>query len=157
MPSACADVREGSRVIRGLGYAEHLSMTLPPWRLPVDTLRWGRFLAPEHSVVWIDWEKESDGRTWIFVNGTEVRGKVSEEGIFFEGGRVDLPASSRLVLRRGRLSHLLRNLPLPLRTRLGSRGLAIHETKWRTRGVRECPGAPPVEGWAIHEVVRFRP
>ncbi len=157
MPLARAEVRNGSSVVRGLGYVEHLSMTLPPWRLPIDTLRWGRFLAPEESVVWIDWEKGSDRRTWVFVDGTEVKGGVSEEDVFFEGGRVRLPQRDRVSLRDGRLSHLLRKLPLPLRTRLGSRALAIHETKWRTRGVLECPGVPPVEGWAIHEVVRMAP
>jgi len=152
LPSARAEVACDGVVLRGFGYAERLSMTIPPWRLPIDTLRWGRFLSPEHSAVWIDWEKESDGRTWIFVDGTEVQGKASEEGILFEGGRVGLPASGRLVLRDGRLSHLLRNLRLPL----SPSALAIHETKWRTPGVLECAGAPAVEGWTIHEVVRFR-
>jgi hypothetical protein len=158
LPSARAEVACDGVVLRGLGYAERLSMTIPPWRLPIDTLRWGRFLSPEHSVVWIDWERESARRTWVFANGAEVEGRVSEEGIFFEGGRVELPAPGRLVLRSGRLSYLLRSLPLslPLRTRLGSRALAIHETKWRTRGRLELDGAPAVEGWAIHEVVRFR-
>lgn len=154
LPSARAEVARDGVVLHGLGYAEHLSMTVPPWRLPIDTLRWGRFLSPEHSVVWIDWEKEGDGRTWIFVDGTEVQGRISEEGIFFEGGRVDLPASGRLVLRCGRLSYLLRNLRLPLPIQSCLPG--FHETKWRTRGVLECPGAPPAEGWAIHEVVRLR-
>lgn len=154
-PSARAEVACDGVVLRGFGYAEHLSMTLPPWRLPIDTLRWGRFLSPEHSVVWIDWEKNGDDRTWIFLDGVEVRGEVSEEDVFFEGGRVDLPASGRLLLRSGRLSYLLRNLPLPLS--FSRRVLAIHETKWRTRGVLECAGGPAVEGWAIHEVVRFGP
>ena len=43
-----------------------------------------------------------------------------------------------------------------LRRWAGARGLAIHETKWRTRGVLESAGASAVQGWAIHEVVRFR-
>jgi hypothetical protein len=156
LPSAECELSRSGSLVRGLGYAEHLRMTLLPWRLPVDILRWGRFLTSERSVVWIDWQKKGDDRTWIFVNGAEVHGEVSEEDVFFEGGRVRLPQRDRLPLRDGRLSHLLRNLPLPLRTRLGSRALAIHETKWRTRGVLECAGAPAVEGWAIHEVVRFR-
>ena len=158
LPCARAEVACDGVVLRGLGYAEHLSMTLPPWRLPIDTLRWGRFLSPEHSVVWIDWRKKGDDRTWIFVDGTEVPGEVSEEDVVFEGGRVRLPQRGRLLLRDGRLSNLLRNLPLPLplRTRLGSRALSIHETKWRTRGFLEFAGAPAAPGWAIHEVVRFR-
>jgi len=155
MPSAKAIVSSRSSVLRGLGYAEHLSMTLAPWRLPIDTLLWGRFLSPERSVVWIDWRAESGPpRTWVFFDGRDVRGEVSEEDVFFEGGRVRLPQRDRLVLRSGRLSHLLRNLRFP--GRLPIPALAIHETKWRTRGCLEIDGAPPVEGWAIHEVVRMK-
>ena len=153
MPSATVEVREGGRLVRGLGYAERLEMTVPPWRLPIDTLRWGRFLAPEKSVVWIDWQREGDDRSWTFVNGAEVRGEVSEEDVFFEGGRVSLPQRDRLLLRDGRLSLLLRNLRLPR----SLPALAIHEMKWRTRGCLQIQGAPPVEGWAIHETVRLRP
>ena len=88
---------EGGRSLRGLGYAEHLSMTLPPWRLPIDTLRWGRFLTPRHSVVWIDWESGATtrrrGSSWTAM---EVRGETSEESVFFEGGGARLPARSAL-------------------------------------------------------------
>ncbi|HVO50827.1 MAG TPA: hypothetical protein VMV60_07530 [Thermoanaerobaculia bacterium] len=158
MPSAESDVRIGSSVVRGPGYVEHLSMTLPPWRLPLDTLRWGRFLSPERSVVWIDWEREGcPPRTWVFVDGIEVRGEVSEEAVCFEGGELRLPARERLALRSGRLSYLLRNLPRSLRTSLAGRALGIEETKWRTRGLLALEGAAPAEGWAIHEIVRVNP
>lgn len=157
LPSAQAEIHRGEAELRGLGYAEHLSMTIPPWRLPIDTLRWGRFLAPGRSVVWIDWENGSDANAWVFREGQEALGEVCEEEIFFEGGRLRLPQASRLLLREGRLSHLLRNLPLPLALRLSRSALAIHETKWLTRGVLDLADAPPVEGWAIHEVVRLRP
>ncbi|HEY3348839.1 MAG TPA: hypothetical protein VGM13_03630 [Thermoanaerobaculia bacterium] len=157
-PRAEAGVRIGGRDFRGLGYAERLEMTLPPWRLPLETLRWGRFLSPDRFVVWIDWQAPERSRTWVFVDGIEAReAGVSDEEISFEGGRIRLPSASRLSLRAGRVSDLLRDLPLSLLLRLFRRARAMHETKWRTRGVLECAGAPAVEGWAIHEVVRFRP
>ena len=52
----------------GLGYAEHLRLTIPPWRLPIRTLRWGRFLSPRNSLVWIDWQGGFTSRT-LFLNG----------------------------------------------------------------------------------------
>jgi hypothetical protein len=156
-PRARAGVRIGSREVRGFGYAERLEMTLPPWKLPLDTLRWGRFLSPDRWVVWIDWQAPERSRTWVFVDGIEAReAEVSDEEISFEGGRIRLPSEGRLSLRAGRVSDLLRELPLSLLVRLFRRARAMHETKWRTRGVLECGGAPAVEGWAIHEVVRFR-
>lgn len=156
-PRAKAGVRIGARELRGLGYAERLEMTLPPWKLPLETLRWGRFLSPDRFVVWIDWQAPERSRTWVFVDGQEERkARVSEEEISFEGGRLRLPQASRLQLRGGRVSGLLRDLPLTLFLRLFRRARAINETKWRTRAILECEGAPAVEGWAIHEVVRFR-
>jgi hypothetical protein len=156
LPSAEFERARNGSLVRGLGYAEHLSLTLPPWKLPIDTLRWGRFLAPGRSVVWIDWQAPERSRTWVFVDGVEARGAgVSDEEIAFEGGRIRLPSESRLPLRAGRLSNLLRNLSLPLP--LFRRVRSIQETKWRTRGLLECAGAPAVEAWAIHEVVRMRP
>jgi len=35
--------------------------------------------------------------------------------------------------------------------------LEIDECKWRSRGRFACPGALPVEGWAIHEKVEWLP
>jgi hypothetical protein len=155
VPSAQAAIRCGEIELRGFGYAEQLSMTIPPWRLPIDALRWGRFFAPGRSLVWIDWESREGRRTWVFVDGKEVRGEVSEEGILFEGGKLRLPVPGRLTLRDGRLSHLLRNLPLP--RPLFLRALAIHETKWRTSAVLELGAGAPESGWAIHEIVRMAP
>ena len=157
LPSADTEIRCGDATVRGLGYAERLTMTLPPWRLPIEALRWGRFLAGAHSVVWIDWRSKNrdDDRTWIFVDGAEVRGEVSEETVLFERGRVELPAAGRLVLRDGRLSRLLRNLPRSLRTCLPAGTLAMNETKWRTRGCLHLEGSASVAGWAIHEIIRW--
>lgn len=68
-PAADARVRlAGGREITGLGYAERLRMTIPPWRLPLRTLRWGRFLAAGESWVWIDWQGPHVAR-FAFRNG----------------------------------------------------------------------------------------
>ncbi len=51
-----ARVRIGKR--SGLRYAEHLNITVAPWKLPIRTLRWGRFATPSDWIVWIDWQGE---------------------------------------------------------------------------------------------------
>jgi hypothetical protein len=45
-----ADVRFhiGKTVIEGTGYAERLQLTILPWCIPADEIRWGRFLATQH-------------------------------------------------------------------------------------------------------------
>jgi len=52
----------------GFGYAEHLNMTIAPWKLPIRTLRWGRFAAASDWIVWIDWLGEFTRRI-VYWNG----------------------------------------------------------------------------------------
>ena len=49
------NVSIGNRLLKGLGYAECLSVTVPPWELPLRELRWGRFVSENHSLAWVDW------------------------------------------------------------------------------------------------------
>ncbi|MEX0891548.1 MAG: hypothetical protein WEB88_05200 [Gemmatimonadota bacterium] len=46
VPAARVRLRVGALHLDGWGYAERLVMTLPPWRLPLVELRWGRVVGP---------------------------------------------------------------------------------------------------------------
>lgn len=65
----CGAARIGNR--HGLGYVEHLDMTVSPWALPIRTLRWGRFTSETDWVVWIEWRGD-DLRTMAWRNGSLV-------------------------------------------------------------------------------------
>ena len=52
----------------GLGYVDRITMTLPPWKLPIQYLRWGHFASQADWVVWIDWQGEFC-RKLVFLNG----------------------------------------------------------------------------------------
>src|SRR5687767_12717424 len=58
---------DGDTVI-GLGYCEHISISIPPWLMPIDELRWGRFLTQNRSLIWIDLKGRSPV-TMVFHNG----------------------------------------------------------------------------------------
>ena len=62
------------RSLSGLGYAERLTLGLAPWALPIDELRWGRWIADtgDSSMVWIDW-RGSHPLTVVFVDGSRRR------------------------------------------------------------------------------------
>src|SRR2546423_3960326 len=62
VPRARSEISFGARSgisfggrLEGLGYAERLTMTIPPWRLPFEELRGGRFLSDGDALVWINW------------------------------------------------------------------------------------------------------
>ena len=85
----------------GLGYAERLVLTIPPWKLPIETLRWGRFLSPSDWIVWIDWQGEHP-QTIVYRNGARVAvDELGDEQIRFcrvnaagDGPLVDHPRGS---------------------------------------------------------------
>lgn len=155
-PSAQAFVDlAGAGRISGLGYAEHLGLTIRPWRLPFDELVWGRFISADDALTWIDW-RGGEERRWTFQDGSEVNcASMSETAVELQedGARLELREES--VLRAGPLaSTALRSIPavwflLP-------RGLrSAHETKWLSRGAFKTATRSSM-GWAIHEVVRLR-
>jgi hypothetical protein len=152
-PKADVTVRLGERTLCGLGYAEHMTMTLVPWQLPVHELRWGRFLSHTAHVTWIAWTGELQ-RSWVFEDGTVHEAvAISSAGLTVPGTPLTLTLSDGRVLRSGRL----RSTALyPLRSLVwlipGWRG--ARETKWVARGSLMHAGGAS-DGWTIHEVVRW--
>jgi len=136
----------------GLGYAEQLSMTIAPWKLPIATLRWGRFLAASDWVVWIDWLGGFTRRI-VYWNGCAVSGPTVEDDAVELGGGARLGMDRATVLREGAIgATALDGIP-GLRDTVPAQLLRVRECKWLSRGRLERPGQPAVEGWVVHERV----
>ena len=148
MPRAQARIHNRT----GIGYAEHLRVTIAPWKLPIRTLRWGRFGTPSEWIVWIDWLGEFTRRI-VYRNGQLAPTSLIEEGQmeFQDGARLSLDCS--LVLRQGPLGSTALSVIPGIRQTFPARMLQVNETKWRSQGRLECPGGSTVQGWAIHERV----
>jgi len=141
--------------IRGVGYADRLDLTIPPWQLPISELRWGRWTdqSAAHSVVWIDWGG-AEPRTWVFVDGARAADAAVEDDRVSAGhSTLTLTASSTLSSRA--LDEILRGIP-PLRAVVPSSLLSLRDTKWSSRGTLHHPGSAPLDGRAIHERVIVR-
>jgi hypothetical protein len=138
-PRAHAEVRVGGECLRGMGYVERLTMTVPPWRLPIDELHWGRLLTTAGSLVWIDW-RGPHSRQVILRNGVEAEPELLER----------LELDHGLVLREGALGKTALAIVPQVERLFPWRILHVQETKWRSRGWLDG-----VSGWAIHEVVRW--
>jgi hypothetical protein len=138
--------------VEGLGYVERLGLTLPPWKLPIRELRWGRFLSESEGVVWIDWRGPRP-LTLLTVNGAEVdAARVGDEAVTWSAGRLELEAGS--ALREGSLG---RNVlaRVPVLSFLAPRAVReTHERKRLRRGTLVSGGRDET-GWVIDEVVRF--
>jgi hypothetical protein len=148
----------GGAQLEGLGYAEHVELTLPPWSFPIDELRWGRFIGRDRSLVWVDWRGPHEKRV-VALDGVLLEDtRVEDHAVSCEGGRVALSIEETRVLRHGRLgakalAGLVSGLE-PRGIRLPLRILQVDERKARGRGVLRAHGG--TDGGAIvHEVVRW--
>ena len=153
-PRARVELRADDGDLIGWGYAERLTLTVNPWRLPIDSLRWGRFVSPEHSVAWIDWEHRTP-RRWLLHDGIEIRGfNVDDAHLSWPGHA--LAFHETRVLRSGRLADTVFSRWRLIERVLPRRILALQETKWCSAGVLINDDGKETPGRVIHERVRFR-
>jgi hypothetical protein len=155
-PAAVVSVHlRGFAPLKGPGYADRVLLTVPPWRLPIRELRWGRWIdaASIRSVVWIDWRGESP-RTWVFVDGRMAPSAVvSDDGV--SAGEVHVAIGNRRTLETMAFSEVAEMIP-PLRTAVPKALLALRQTRWCSDATLQEGDAAPLSGQAIHEMVVFR-
>lgn len=145
----------GFAPLRGTGYAERILITIPPWRLPIRELRWGRWMdeAASRSVVWIDWRGESP-RTWVFVDGIAAAApEVTDESV--RGGASQVALGERRALQARTLAEIASSIP-PLRAVVPRSFLGLRQSRWCSDGILREGDAAPLAGRAIHEVVVLR-
>jgi hypothetical protein len=155
MPRANAQVRIRDREeVSGLGYVEHLRLSVKPWELPINELRWGRYLSDRDTVIWIEW-RGPDLRRWVFHNGTPAScASLSDDEVVLTDRDLCLRLLDKTVIREGNLLPTLSRIPWADRV-VPARLLNMYECKWRSRGVLQENGILVSAGWAIHEVVRW--
>ena len=155
-PIAKAEIQIGEqRLIKGLGYAEHISITIPPSQLPIDQLRWGRYLSEGDHLTWIDW-RGPHLLTHVFHNGAEIPGAhVSDDEVNFASQRLMISGSDRQTLREGALVNTALAMIPGIRNLFPRRILDCNESKWLSHGTMEERGIMLNRGWVIHEVVSW--
>lgn len=154
-PAARARLDRDGLSTAGTGYVERMTMTVPPWELPIDELRWGRWISDDasSSVVWIDW-RGALPRCWVVVNGAVQLAPVDvrDDGVDSAAGRLALGAPRTLHDRS--VGKMLRGISAL--ARVAARvPLRWHETKWCCRATFTDAARVSRQGWTIHEIVRF--
>lgn len=135
----------------GVGYAERLTMTVPPWRLPVGRLRWGRWCdaAGAHSLVWIDWAGPP-ARRWVHLDGRPVEAHVGDAEVRGDGFALSL--ASRAVLEDRAFADVARHVPGLIQV-LPASMREMRETKWLSHGTLRLHRGRTTTGYCVHEVV----
>lgn len=153
-PNAAAEICiSNERRVAGLGYVEHLEMSIPAWQLPIKELRWGRFLSNNDALVWIDW-RGAKSLNLVLHNGVQMEDvSITEHG--FEARQMALVLEENVVLREGPLIKTALAAIPGISRLFPFRILGTHECKWLSHGTLKKTSANAVTGWAIHEIVRW--
>jgi len=145
--SAARGAGEPPMLVVGDGYAEQLTLTLAPWKLPISELRWGRWScsSSRRSLVWIDWRGASP-LTLVLDNGAPTAdARVEDDHVRIDGRDLVLTGTRTLHARR------LGDMALGgVAATLSPSWRALEDRKWLSRGMLGGE-----TGWAIHETVRF--
>ncbi len=185
LPAAAARLSTGRGEMVGRGYVEHVQLTVAPWRLPVESLRWGRIADDEQAIVWIQWlgvrprkdrrppargalrragSASRDDRaapagdpdtTVVYVNGIRVPAVQIDDARVALADQTTIELDRTTVLRSGALGATVGQSVPILRDIAPVRALAVRECKWLSRAVVARRGHPARQTWAIHEVVTW--
>ncbi len=152
-PLADVQIDFGSQPwLTGLGYAECLELTIPPWKLPIEKLIWGRFVSQDMYIVWIEWRGPTP-LTLVYMNGEKVEdASISDSGLSWSQGSLQHAQSS--VLRKGDLVNTVLKA-IPGAEEIFPRKIVnLYECKWLSRS-NVTLNKTVYCGWTIHEIVRF--
>jgi len=147
---------DGDHHLTGLGYAERIELTVEPWNLPLDELRWGRFVSSTDAIVWLGWGGP-EAFNLVFHNGAEVRDSViTDSGVTIGHSGKRLMLSESATLRHEPLiTGALSKIP-GIESIVPEKTLHATEAKWRSWGRLECGEGSNATGWSIHEIVKFK-
>lgn len=155
-PSSRCSIKVGKYPrLEGLGYVEHMTLSIPPWQLPLSELRWGRFVTPTDALVWINWNGNAP-QSWLFMNGSEVLNcSIKDNEIRMDDNRLLLKLSDSTILRKGPLLTTTLSVIPHVTTLFPSKILRADECKWKSVGHLTSRNIFTASGWAIHELVKF--
>ena len=153
-PKALTKIFYYGRTYEGFGYSESLFSEIKPWNLPIDELRWGRFLSDSYTLIWIYW-KGKFTLNKMFFNDREYNDAVFEnESVVFDNGTYRLNFSDMQVIRQGKLAGLFSKMKL-LRMFINHKILNALEIKYKAKTVFSKNSIDLSTDWSLFEIVTW--
>lgn len=160
-PASIVTLKFKEKTIKGIGYGEQLILTVPPWKIPMDELRWGRFGSGENQMVWIELRTE-EKRQWLWLNGEKIENcNIEDDHIFVDRKDFMLKLNRDVTLESEKkifsvVEKLIRYMP-GLNKIMPVKFLMAEECKWFSNGILLKGDSIIDRGTAIHELVNFQP
>jgi|WetSurMetagenome_2_1015567.scaffolds.fasta_scaffold124789_1 hypothetical protein len=153
-PSSSAEILYHGSIYKGFGYSETLISYIKPWNLPIEELRWGRFLSDSYTVIWLNCLGKNTINK-IFINGIEFNDAVFENGdVVFNDSTYQLRFADVKVIRKGKLSGLFIKMRF-FKMLLNHRILNTTEIKYKARTTFSKNSVLLSNGWSLFELVTW--
>jgi len=153
LPACAVEVDFPAGRLGGSGYAEQLLLRGGPRDLPLEELHWGRFVAGVEYVVWIEWVGRRSLRRVVFNGSEQVATRADEEQVRWGTGTLHFQDTRSL--RCGSVGSAAFGGSRVLRQLVPRSWATWTEEKWVSRGLLEKADGSVLEGWAVHERVRW--
>ena len=158
-PSAKVEIHKNGEQFRGEGYAERLILTVPPWKIPMEDLRWGRFTSNGDYLVWIQLGGSNPGK-WLWYNGDHVsRCSIADNRVTMQKPHMELEMK-RIAELEGekKIFNVVRDLTkfIPgFNQAMPLKFLMADEHKWLSKAILKSETGNLSSGFVIHELVQF--
>lgn len=158
-PASKVTLSINDKIIEGNGYVEQLILTCPPWHIPMNDLRWGRFRSSLDTMVWIELRNENK-QQWLWLNGKQIINCTIEddhvssekENFLLKLDRHGIIESDKKIYQV--VHKLLRYMP-GFNKLMPAKFLMADNHKWLSQGEFQKNGGAVSKGMAIHEWVNF--
>ncbi|NNK88746.1 MAG: hypothetical protein HKO90_10720 [Flavobacteriaceae bacterium] len=147
----------GKDEMEGLGYVEKLVLTAYPWHIPINHLRWGRYVSDKHALVWIQILEKSE-KQWVWLDGVEIEDTFEIDDKVILNNYTKLSMYPLETLQSGRpiskaLGFLLKGV-INYKSEINRNFVNAYAQKWLSKGHLEINNNTDT-GHVIHEWVNF--
>jgi hypothetical protein len=153
-PKALSEIIYNGKAYKGFGYAETLFSSIKPWNLPIDELRWGRFLSDSYTLIWIYWKGKYPVNKMFFNNIEYNDAAYKNDFIIFGNGTFQLKFSEIQVIRQGKLSGLFSKMKF-LKLLFNHRILNTVEIKYKAKTTLSKNSIALANNWSLFEIVTW--
>lgn len=153
-PKAFTKIEYNHTIYKGLGYAETLFLPIKPWKLPIDELRWGRYLSEATTIIWIHWKNQYPVNK-LFYNGIWYEdAKFEENQLWFNQQKHRLVFELPVIIRKGKLSGIIAKVPW-LKLLFSHKILNTIEIKYKSKTTLYIDSIASDKGWSLYEIVTW--
>jgi hypothetical protein len=155
LPHAIFQFTNEDETWKGLGYSETLELNFVPWKLPISTLKWGRFLSENHSVIWVEWLGKFPLQK-VYVNGQILNEKtiITESGIQIPTEDISIQFLNPESLKNEKLQKIANRYPF-LNLFFYKRFLESKEMKFKSKSIIQTQNSTE-NGYSLYEIVEWK-